>query len=291
MAMWTLTNLVLCFTAILALSTATDAFSSSSQLLKKGKQFALPTETSSITVGRLDGNNMKSDVEERILLLGGGARAPCKVGLLAATGGAAAGGEPSNPLAAAWARYNELLVTHGAATRMTTSGVISALGDFLCQYLVAVKAGNPFSLDVRRFLVFGFMGAFYFGTVIHAWFTRLDAFASKRFPNKEDHFKKSVAMICIDQTCGAVSVNAGFMLLFPLVNALTLGTFSFGTSFSAAWNDMLKNMIPVLLVNYKIWPAANFMNFLVVPLQLRLLFTNVVSLVYNALLSLIVNAK
>ncbi|CAN0004183.1 unnamed protein product [Heterosigma akashiwo] len=45
---------------------------------------------------------------------------------------------------------------------MTTSGVISALGDFLCQYLVAVKAGNPFSLDVRRFLVFGFMGKYVF---------------------------------------------------------------------------------------------------------------------------------
>eukprot|EP00638_Chattonella_subsalsa_P003883 CAMPEP_0117758240 /NCGR_PEP_ID=MMETSP0947-20121206/15256_1 /TAXON_ID=44440 /ORGANISM="Chattonella subsalsa, Strain CCMP2191" /LENGTH=239 /DNA_ID=CAMNT_0005578381 /DNA_START=77 /DNA_END=793 /DNA_ORIENTATION=+ len=143
--------------------------------------------------------------------------------------------ERKNPIAALWAAYNRQLENHGARTRMLTSGFISSLGDFLCQLIIFLKSGaTTFQFDLRRWVVFLFMGTFYFGTVIFPWFSLLDRFASKYYPKKEDNFKKSVLMISMDQTAGAVGVNAGFIFLFYLVNAVSLGTLTMG-SIPAAW--------------------------------------------------------
>jgi protein Mpv17 len=40
-----------------------------------------------------------------------------------------------------------------------------------------------------------------------------------------------------------------------------------------------------MLANWKIWPAANALSFAVVPLQYRVLFSNMVALVWNIYLS------
>jgi len=42
---------------------------------------------------------------------------------------------------------------------------------------------------------------------------------------------------------------------------------------------------PTMLANWKIWPAANALSFAVVPLQYRVLFSNMVALVWNIYLS------
>lgn len=42
-------------------------------------------------------------------------------------------------------------------------------------------------------------------------------------------------------------------------------------------------------MNYYIWPAANLVNFMFVPIQYQVLWANMISLVFNAALSYVYN--
>ena len=45
-----------------------------------------------------------------------------------------------------------------------------------------------------------------------------------------------------------------------------------------------------MLVNWKLWVPANFLNFALVPIPYQVLWANFVSLIYNACLSYILNS-
>jgi protein Mpv17 len=46
-----------------------------------------------------------------------------------------------------------------------------------------------------------------------------------------------------------------------------------------------EGFVPTLESNYKIWPAAQLVNFYLVPLRFRVVFSNAVGLVFNVILS------
>ena len=49
--------------------------------------------------------------------------------------------------------------------------------------------------------------------------------------------------------------------------------------------NLKQNVWAAMLVNWKLWPAANFINFKFVPPQLQVLFANFVALIWNFYLS------
>ena len=49
--------------------------------------------------------------------------------------------------------------------------------------------------------------------------------------------------------------------------------------------NLKQNVWSAMLVNWKLWPAANFVNFKFVPVQLQVLFANFVALIWNTYLS------
>jgi len=200
---------------------------------------------------------------------------------------------PSNPLVALWKAYNQQLQTRGQITRMYSSGVISGLGDFLGQLLSFTKTGaklSTFQLDTCRLLIFMFMGTFYFGTVVHPWFCALEELGSKVFPKPTDKTQKSLLMITVDQTVGSTVVNSGFIFAFSILTATVSGSWSGKASLTSAWNSVVKGIFPVLLANWKIWPFVNFLNFFYVPLQFRLLVASLAGVLWNVLLSTLLNA-
>ena len=54
-------------------------------------------------------------------------------------------------------------------------------------------------------------------------------------------------------------------------------------------NALHQKFWPTLLNNYKVWPAVHMVNFLVVPVQHRLLVTNTVGVFWNAYLTYTAN--
>ena len=56
-------------------------------------------------------------------------------------------------------------------------------------------------------------------------------------------------------------------------------------------HQVKKEIVPTLLENYKVWPAAQVLTFGVIPLRLQLLFVNLVAVWWNSVLSLTQHKK
>lgn len=174
-------------------------------------------------------------------------------------------------------------------TRMVTSGTIGGGGDALAQVLGAA----PF--DVKRFAVFALLNAFYFAPILGPWFGFLARSADRvRSATDLPDWAVTAGQTAVDQTVGAVCVLSGFYVahevarwavasvaglsLLPLRPALTAGTGAIG-----------KNLWTTLRANWKLWPAANYVNFLLVPVKYQLLFSNFVAFFWSAILSALAN--
>ena len=51
-----------------------------------------------------------------------------------------------------------------------------------------------------------------------------------------------------------------------------------------AKTKMMKEIADVFLMQYYVWPGLNFLNFSVVPENLRVLYSNIISVFWNAYL-------
>jgi len=113
-----------------------------------------------------------------------------------------------------------------------------------------------------------------------------------------NNVKKALAMMAVDQTVGATVITAGFFYAFELAQRMippysgSTNVISFlSTVLEAGWSCTLKNLWTTLVVNWYCWPIINFVNFLVIPLPYRVLFSNFASVFWNMFLSSVVNAK
>lgn len=187
--------------------------------------------------------------------------------------------------------YSRNLEKRMWVTKITSSGVIAALGDIMMQRYLMKSVGGTF--DIRRTIIFTIMGAFYIAPIIHAWFEWLNSLTFPTFLS-DTKTKKVLSMLVIDQTLGAVLVNMGFFFGFELVSRLypdpaLLAPLPISGALIAGWNSCNTKMWSLLVANWSCWPLINFLNFFFIPLKFRLLFTNVASLLWNVVLSSIAN--
>uniref|UniRef100_A0A7S2UXS8 Peroxisomal membrane protein MPV17 n=1 Tax=Fibrocapsa japonica TaxID=94617 RepID=A0A7S2UXS8_9STRA len=202
-----------------------------------------------------------------------------------------------NPLVGTWKAYERQTIERPLITRMYTCGVISSLGDLLCQAIKTYRLNmvsstgavtTPFEPDLKRMFVFFCKGAFYFGPLVGVWFDALDKLwqrVSAKRPSSD--VKRALFMMFLDQAVTAPIFQLGFMFAFTFFNALIM------EGKIATLNDALDRIQtsfwPVLAMNWRIWPIVNFANFFVVPLRFRLLVSSGFAVIWNILVSAIVN--
>jgi Mpv17 / PMP22 family len=97
-------------------------------------------------------------------------------------------------------------------------------------------------------------------------------------------YQRALVQLAVDQTAGSVLINAGFYIFYILLTSAIDGPPPLGIG-SAVQTKLTTEMWPMLKNNWKLWPAANFINFAFVPPHLRLLFSNVVAVGWNSWLS------
>ncbi|RYG65517.1 hypothetical protein EON64_11740 [archaeon] len=120
-------------------------------------------------------------------------------------------------------KYNRHLLLHPMRTKMLSSAVIAALGDFLLQIGVYVSQNyhtlslGDFQFDSLRTLTFFLVSGLYGAPVTHYWFNYLNSLPFLQRRSKRD---KALAMTLIDQTVGAVAVTSGFFFLYEIVSML-----------------------------------------------------------------------
>lgn len=108
--------------------------------------------------------------------------------------------------------YSKALESHPYLVKILSSGFIGGLGDVLIQ-LISTK-----SFDLRRFIVFTSVAAFYIAPVIHVWFNWLSKIP---MPASFNNVSKALVMMIVDQTVGASVITAGFFYAFELVSRIT----------------------------------------------------------------------
>lgn len=197
--------------------------------------------------------------------------------------------------------YNRALIVHPYMTKIVTSALVGALGDFLLQILTykqitksttrAADNGNQqaaalstaFSLDKRRLLVFSTVCGIYIAPISHIWF---NALSQLPVPSNFSNFAKALVMILVDQTIGSVSVASGFYYAFEMVQRAFPPYTAHDQNVLQAGTTAIKHrLLPTLKANWRFWPFVNFINFLVVPLPMRVLFANCAAVYWNTILS------
>ncbi|CAD5114178.1 DgyrCDS3320 [Dimorphilus gyrociliatus] len=163
--------------------------------------------------------------------------------------------------------YMDALQKYPMSTTSIGAGVLMFGGDAISQIGIEEKSEYNFKRGFR-FLAFGTILA---GPMLRTW----HVFLARTI---EAHSKRLtfLKMTAADQT-----------IMPPVFLSIFISVMTYSKTFSReAVQTALKNDFkPVLLNSYKIWPAVQLINFYFVPLHHRVLFTNVIALLWNTYLA------
>ncbi|XP_038051870.1 protein Mpv17-like isoform X1 [Patiria miniata] len=173
-----------------------------------------------------------------------------------------------------WRAYTKFLQAHPFKAQAANTCLLMGLGDIICQQAIE-KAGLKKHNVVRTVRQASF-GLFIGGPLLFTWYSTLDKFV------KGTAAIKTLKCVALDQALMAPTFITVFYTLIGLTSGLS----------SAEVKDKLKqNFKTTLINNYKVWPAAQIINFYFVPLQHRVLAVNCVALFWNTYLSWMANSR
>ena len=158
-----------------------------------------------------------------------------------------------------------------------STGTLSFIGDAACQYVehkyslrTKLKMSGNFKWNLYRSCRFGAVGMT-IGIQLSIWYRIL---ATKIFVGES--FGIAMKRMCIDQFLFAP---------WAISYVFTLNTFIDGGNFQDALNRIKDQFIPTYKVNLMVWPAAQLINFWLIPVQYRVLMANGTALWWNTYLS------
>ncbi|KAI1289146.1 Mpv17-like protein [Halotydeus destructor] len=159
-----------------------------------------------------------------------------------------------------WRMYNRFLVTYPILSQQTTAVTLGALGDITAQFVVEKRK----TWDPIRTLRFSCLGIVIAPTLLK-WFSFLDSRFSK---GALAPFKK---MGC-DQIFMAPAMNTLILVFLETTR---------GSSLEGIKRKMKVALPEILANNYKLWPAVQLINFYLVPLQYKILYTSLIAFFWN----------
>mmetsp|Transcript_11286 Transcript_11286/g.10920 ORF Transcript_11286/g.10920 Transcript_11286/m.10920 type:complete len:298 (-) Transcript_11286:2306-3199(-) len=183
--------------------------------------------------------------------------------------------------------YGKLLEISPIKTKIVTSAIIGALGDSIIQMYESTKTKKRFNF--RRLVVFSTVTGLYIAPFLHVWLDYLNVLP---FLSKLGNFQKAFSMLLIDQTIGAIAINIGFFFAFEASEALYPPYSEKSKHFlRTGWEATKENFGVAIIANWYYWPFISFANFLLIPLQYRVLFCNGAAIFWNIFMSSVVNNK
>ena len=148
------------------------------------------------------------------------------------------------------------------------AGALLGAGDFIAQqYVEKVPLREH---DVVRTARMAAIGTVVIGPIFHVWYSTLD----KRFVHKSPG--NAMRKMTVDQSILAPVFLVLFYGAVGIVERRTIKQIS---------DKIYEEFYPNMVVNYKVWPAVQFLNFYLFPAHLRVLVVNIVSLFWNTYLA------
>lgn len=167
------------------------------------------------------------------------------------------------------AMYVQAVRKYPIRTKATSTCLLALLGDYFAQR-IAQRQDPGFSLDVRRSASIGVWGFCFMGPVLHYWYGLLDRMFLGRYA--------VLSKVLSDQILFAPFFNGAFIA----------GVGSLEGHPTKEVSETVKTKLwPSMKANWTLWPAAQLINFTVIPRTFQIVYVNCVALVWNVILTYI----
>jgi hypothetical protein len=178
----------------------------------------------------------------------------------------------------AWSAYKGLLSARPLLTKSVTSAVLAGVSDSLTQRVESKIANDDTChrhdwIRTSHILTTGFV---YSGPISHYWFALLERIVKFQNP--------------VLGLAGRLLLDALLFSPFTIAGYFTIRTLLEGKGYDAIRLKLQRAWAKSVLAAWKFWPAVNVVNFSIVPLPYRVLYVNVMALLWMGYLSF-VNAQ
>lgn len=169
-------------------------------------------------------------------------------------------------MAGLWRTYLRLLEKHPWKTQVISTATLMSMGDVLAQVYIEDKKKD---YDIIRTARFFFFGTIYVGPALRTWYLTMERIIG---------VSRNTALLKVaaDQGCFAPVFLSTFIAGMEFLR---------GGKLTEIKNKIKQDFVPVLITNYKIWPAVQICNFYLVPFHLRILVVNITALGWNTYLA------
>lgn len=175
--------------------------------------------------------------------------------------------------------YIRQCAENALVTKSVSAAIITLLGDVLAQKFESFLAGEFQPLDFHRMVAFFFCGLVYVGPYVHFWYDtlfRLGKWLERKY--KTTKYGQVLAQILVDQSIGVAIYFPSFFYVFEILESFVHGQ---APSMETASKKCFGQIGNLLSMQYKIFPITNTFNLVFVPPELRVLFSNVLSIFWN----------
>lgn len=179
----------------------------------------------------------------------------------------------------AWGMYKDMLYTSPILTKSLTSSGMMTVSDAICQKIMMKKDDPlepPKKLDWSRMLQVAITGLTWSGPVQHWWFGTLD-----KMVNISDPYLRLFVKLFFDAIIFSPLTIFGYFTWRSVLE---------GSGIKGAKDKLSTRFTSTVIGAWKFWPFVNVINFSLVPLQFRVLYSNVLSLFWTGYLTY-VNSK
>jgi len=169
------------------------------------------------------------------------------------------------------ALYGRAVAKRPIQTKMIVSAVLTFAADIVAQYL-EWKSGTSayFNIDWRRNISITSWFTIVGTPILHKWFGILERF----FPGNGK--LNPLKMMLVDQGIFALFFNSQLLWGVEFLEKLKP---------KEALEKVKTSLPSIIVANWKLWPVAQLINFSFVPVQFRVLWTNVIAFAWTIILS------
>lgn len=172
------------------------------------------------------------------------------------------------------AQYIRLLEKHPWKVQSLQTGILMSMGDVISQSLVEKKKFRE--MDPVRIARFGALGVVFMGPALWTWYQALHRFVGPGGKGTRGRVILGLKKVFWDQ----VVLAPPFYVAFLVINGATQQ--KDWTSIRQSIDDNFKD---IMINNWKLWPAVQFVNFGFIPLKFQVLFEQSFCLIWNTYLA------
>ena len=170
-----------------------------------------------------------------------------------------------------WQSYMGVLTDSPIATKAVTSATVYTIGDVIAQQSEGASIRELDRMRTLRSMLAGLIGH---GPLSHVWYN-----VSENLFDSVLHLTawwSFIPKVAIDQAFWGPVWNNTYLLLLGLMK---------GESFGQIWSDVKRTTIPLVVSGLKLWPLAHCVTYGLVPVENRLLWVDLVEIIWVTILA------